>query len=51
VNQFAVTADDSDEVPALQGKNYIDFNLTKSDWVKIAKMHEVLQVWHPFIVV
>ncbi|KAJ6557131.1 hypothetical protein B0H10DRAFT_2446187 [Mycena sp. CBHHK59/15] len=29
VNQFALTADESDEVPDLQGKNYIDFKLTK----------------------
>jgi hypothetical protein len=44
VNQFALTADESDEVPDLQGKNYLDFKLSKSEWVKIRKMHEVLQV-------
>ncbi|KAJ6479419.1 hypothetical protein C8R47DRAFT_1322644 [Mycena vitilis] len=43
VNQFAVTADKCDEVPDLQGKSYADFKLSKIDWVKIRKMHEVLR--------
>ncbi|KAF7363239.1 Dimer-Tnp-hAT domain-containing protein [Mycena venus] len=44
MNQFAITADESDEVPDLEGKNYADFKLTKLDWIKIRKMHEVLEV-------
>ncbi|KAJ6487130.1 hypothetical protein C8R47DRAFT_1196475 [Mycena vitilis] len=43
VNQFPVTADKCDEVPDLQGKSYADFKLSKIDWVKIRKMHEVLR--------
>ncbi|KAJ7889429.1 hypothetical protein B0H13DRAFT_1888051 [Mycena leptocephala] len=45
VNQFALTADESDKVPELQGKNYVDFKLSKAEWSKIGKMHEVLQSW------
>ncbi|KAJ7453409.1 hypothetical protein FB451DRAFT_1185218 [Mycena latifolia] len=45
VNQFANSADESDEVPGLDGKCYMDFKLGKSDWLKIQKMHEVLQCW------
>ncbi|KAJ7450600.1 hypothetical protein FB451DRAFT_1186706 [Mycena latifolia] len=45
VNQFANSADESDEVPDLDGKCYMDFKLGKSDWLKIQKVHEVLQCW------
>ncbi|KAJ7445617.1 hypothetical protein FB451DRAFT_1189033 [Mycena latifolia] len=33
------------KVPDLDGKCYMDFKLGKSDWLKIQKMHEVLQCW------
>ena len=38
-------ADDSDEVPNLKGKQYVDFRLLKKDWDTLKLMHEVLQVF------
>jgi len=41
--------DDSNEVPDLHGKSYLDFKLMKKDWEKLKVMHEVLQVrFHMF---
>jgi hypothetical protein len=36
--------DDSDDVPDLQEKSYLDFKLTKKDWEKLGLIHEVLCV-------
>jgi hypothetical protein len=44
VNHFVQGADDSDEVPDLQGKSYSDFKLSRRDWEKLKFMHEVLRV-------
>jgi len=45
VNRFVLLADESPEVPKLAKKFYSDFRLSRADWEKIEKMHEVLQVW------
>jgi superfamily I DNA and RNA helicase len=44
VNRFTLLADDSPEVPTLVKKFYSDFRLSRPDWGKIEKMHEVLRV-------
>src|SRR6201996_5567767 len=44
VNHFVQGTNDSDKVPDLQGKSYLDFKLTKKDWEKLKLMHEVLRV-------
>jgi hypothetical protein len=44
VNKFIQLADDSDEVPNLQGKSYGAFKLSAEEWKKLELMHNVLQV-------
>jgi hypothetical protein len=44
VNRFIQLADDSDEVPNLQGKSYGAFKLSAEEWKKLELMHDVLQV-------
>ncbi|KAF8218540.1 hypothetical protein L208DRAFT_1215012, partial [Tricholoma matsutake] len=43
VNLFVKLADDSEEVPALKGKQYANFHLDLKDWEKMKQMKEVLQ--------
>ncbi|KAG2337502.1 hypothetical protein BDR05DRAFT_843877, partial [Suillus weaverae] len=43
VNRFIQLADDSDEVPNLQGKTYGVFKLSAAEWTKLKLMHDVLQ--------
>ncbi|KAG1812887.1 uncharacterized protein BJ212DRAFT_1482953 [Suillus subaureus] len=43
VNHFVCLADDSDEVPNLQKKQYSDFKLSQSDWFQFSLLHKVLQ--------
>ncbi|KAG2341707.1 hypothetical protein BDR05DRAFT_834915, partial [Suillus weaverae] len=43
VNRFIQLADDSDEVPNLQGKSYGAFKLSAKEWKKLELMHDVLQ--------
>ncbi|KAG2737186.1 hypothetical protein P692DRAFT_201675605, partial [Suillus brevipes Sb2] len=43
VNKFIQLADDSDEVPNLQGKSYGAFKLSAEEWKKLELMHNVLQ--------
>ncbi|KAG1827950.1 ribonuclease H-like domain-containing protein [Suillus subalutaceus] len=43
VNRFIQLADDSDEVPNLQGKSYGAFKLSAEEWKKLELMHDVLQ--------
>ncbi|KAG2741172.1 hypothetical protein P692DRAFT_20677048, partial [Suillus brevipes Sb2] len=44
VNRFTQLADDSDEVPNLQGKTYSAFKLTQQEWSKLELIRDVLQV-------
>lgn len=44
VNRFTLTADDSEEVPDLQGKTYAAFKLSTAEWEKMSLMRDVLQV-------
>ena len=37
-------ADDSEEVPKLKNKLYLDFKLSRDDWDRLSLMHEVLRV-------
>ncbi|KAG2039592.1 hypothetical protein BDR03DRAFT_980807 [Suillus americanus] len=43
VNRFVRLADNSDEVPNLQKKQYSDFKLSQSDWFQLLLLHKVLQ--------
>ncbi|KAG2028562.1 hypothetical protein BDR03DRAFT_1003883 [Suillus americanus] len=43
VNRFTQLADDSDEVPNLQGKTYSAFKLTQQEWSKLELIRDVLQ--------
>ncbi|KAG2745541.1 hypothetical protein P692DRAFT_201719975, partial [Suillus brevipes Sb2] len=43
VNRFIQLADDSDEVPNLQGKSYRAFKLSAEEWKKLELIHDVLQ--------
>jgi hypothetical protein len=44
VNRFTQLADDSEDVPALEGKFYSNFKLTPQDWTKMELMRDILQV-------
>lgn len=45
VNRFTQLADDSDEVPKLQGgKSYMGFRLSPQEWKDLELMYDVLQV-------
>lgn len=44
MNRFIQLADDSDEVPNLQGKSYGTFKLSAEEWKNLELMHDVLQV-------
>jgi len=44
VNRFIQLANDSDEVPKLQGKSYAGFKLSSQEWAKMELMRDVLQV-------
>ncbi|KAG2343535.1 hypothetical protein BDR05DRAFT_884438, partial [Suillus weaverae] len=44
LNRFTQLADDSDEVPNLQGKTYSAFKLTQQEWSKLELIRDVLQV-------
>ncbi|KAG2738997.1 hypothetical protein P692DRAFT_20756762 [Suillus brevipes Sb2] len=48
VNRFIQLADDSDEVPNLQGKTYGVFKLSAAEWTKLELMCDVLQVYSKF---
>ncbi|KAG1798503.1 uncharacterized protein HD556DRAFT_1305965 [Suillus plorans] len=43
VNRFTQLADDSKEVPNLQGKTYSAFKLTQQEWAKLELIRDVLQ--------
>ncbi|KAG2073688.1 hypothetical protein BDR04DRAFT_1010387 [Suillus decipiens] len=43
VNCFICLADDSEEVPKLKKRQYLDFKLTQSDWTWLSLLHEALQ--------
>jgi hypothetical protein len=49
VNRFIQLADDSDEVPNLQGKTYGVFKLSAAEWTKLELMRDVLQVCASFL--
>lgn len=44
VTRFTQLADESDDVPTLRKKRYMDFRLLKTEWDQLKLMHEVLQV-------
>jgi hypothetical protein len=44
INRFTQLADDSEEVPNLQGKTYSAFKLTQHKWLKLELIQDVLQV-------
>ncbi|KIK32073.1 hypothetical protein CY34DRAFT_102284, partial [Suillus luteus UH-Slu-Lm8-n1] len=45
LNRFTQLADDSDEVPKLQGgKSYMGFRLSPQEWKDLELMYDVLQV-------
>ena len=48
MNLFVELTDDSDEVPPLKGKQYVDFRLDRKDWERMKQMKEVLQVCKVF---
>ncbi|KAG2340027.1 hypothetical protein BDR05DRAFT_890603, partial [Suillus weaverae] len=43
INRFIQLTDESDKVPNLKGKLYMDFRLSAPEWTKLKLMHEVLQ--------
>ncbi|KAG2067628.1 hypothetical protein BDR04DRAFT_1120349 [Suillus decipiens] len=43
VNRFIHLTDDSEEVPKLKKRQYLDFKLTQSDWKQLSLLHEALQ--------
>ncbi|KAG2749565.1 hypothetical protein P692DRAFT_20731536, partial [Suillus brevipes Sb2] len=45
INRFTQLADDSEEVPNLQGKTYSAFKLTQHEWLKLELIRDVLQTW------
>jgi hypothetical protein len=49
VNRFIQLADDSNEVPNLQGKTYRVFKLSAAEWMKLELMCDVLQVYASFL--
>lgn len=44
INRFTALADESEEVPDLQGKDYATFKLSPAEWHKMELMKDVLQV-------
>jgi hypothetical protein len=47
IARFMQLADDSDEVPALHKKKYIQFRLSKDEWELLKLLHEVIKVSPP----
>ena len=47
IARFTQLADDSDEVPALHKKKYIQFRLSKDEWELLKLLHEVIKVSPP----
>jgi hypothetical protein len=46
VTHFTQLADDSDDVPALQNKEYKSFQVSRPEWVQLRLLHELMKVSH-----
>jgi hypothetical protein len=44
LEQFVLTADDSDRMPTLRNEEYRDYRLSKQEWERLQIIHEALRV-------
>jgi len=46
VTRLTQLADYSEDVPPLRNKKYLSFQLSKSEWIQLKLLHELMKVSH-----